>query len=288
MDSPHFDALTRRFTIVCSRRGLGLLAALSLRGLVASNPAAAKKKKRCPPCKRRKKGKCKGTLPNGTPCPGGACQGGSCRAVPCPGQKQCEGTCIPTDQCCTVENCSVDEGDLCCNGECTFDKLETGEACIFQDTCCSNYCQQVSNSGSRRCAATCRGKGCGQDSDCCRGLRCEQVGSFHGCGGCLDTGLVCDSDADCCFSACTALPGTTDKGCLSFPGGPCQKNYDCWSCLFEGACTVPISGGSRVVCHEGVCGCPYQCCSQSDCELHEFCDFDANGLNGECKPIIGP
>jgi hypothetical protein len=49
---------------------------------------------------------------------------------------------------------------------------------------------------------------------------------------------------------------------------------------------VPITGGSRTVCHDGVCGCPYDCCSNFDCRDGTFCVFGGNGLNGECKPIV--
>lgn len=46
------------------------------------------KKKGCPPCKKRKQGKCTGKLPNGAACPGGTCNGGRC--VPFTGA--CAGT----------------------------------------------------------------------------------------------------------------------------------------------------------------------------------------------------
>jgi hypothetical protein len=83
MDDSRFDTLTRSLTTAGSRRralttvlggALGLVAAASLDDAVA-------KKKPCPPCKKRKKGKCKAKLPDGTACSGGACQGGSCVAT---------------------------------------------------------------------------------------------------------------------------------------------------------------------------------------------------------------
>jgi hypothetical protein len=82
-DATRFDALTRSLH---SRRGA--LAALStVLGLAQrsswNEDAAAKKKKPCPPCKKRKQGKCK-PQPNGTTCTGGNCQSGSCVATPPP------------------------------------------------------------------------------------------------------------------------------------------------------------------------------------------------------------
>lgn len=52
---------------------------------IPPDAAVAKCKKKCGPCKRCKKGKCK-PKPNGTTCHGGACQGGACvaDAVPQP------------------------------------------------------------------------------------------------------------------------------------------------------------------------------------------------------------
>jgi hypothetical protein len=80
MDGFAFDALTRSLTSAGSRRRaltglvsgtLGLILAASV-----IDEAAAKKK--CPPCKKRKKGKCKKKQPDGTACAGGTCRGGSC------------------------------------------------------------------------------------------------------------------------------------------------------------------------------------------------------------------
>jgi hypothetical protein len=48
---------------------------------------------------------------------------------------------------------------------------------------------------------------------------------------------------------------------------------------------VPITDGSRAICHDGVCLCPYACCSDLNCPVGKFCDFDGLGLNGVCKDI---
>ena len=60
MDGSTFDRLTRTVTTAGSRRrALGGVLASTLGLLGAGGEyAAAKKKKPCPPCKKRKKGKC--------------------------------------------------------------------------------------------------------------------------------------------------------------------------------------------------------------------------------------
>ncbi len=96
-----FDAITRDLGTVSTRRGifrlLGGAAAASSVGLIAGQDADAKAKRRgksngraqvdaqrkkndCPPCKKRKNGKCKSTQPDGSSCPGGTCQSGACFA----------------------------------------------------------------------------------------------------------------------------------------------------------------------------------------------------------------
>ncbi len=81
MDGFRFDTLARSLTRAGSRRAaltVVLGGALATRGLGTTE---AKKKKACPPCKKRKQGKCKGKKPDGTTCAGGVCQGGRCVAA---------------------------------------------------------------------------------------------------------------------------------------------------------------------------------------------------------------
>lgn len=89
MDGSAFDRLTKTLTEPRSRRGvshiLGGVAIGEALGLLGVAESTARKKKPCPPCKTRKKGKCKGKLPDGSPCSGGTCRSGDCvAAVPPP------------------------------------------------------------------------------------------------------------------------------------------------------------------------------------------------------------
>ena len=117
MDAPRFDSLTRRLSLGLNRRSLGLLLALSLPPQIPLSAAAAKKKKACPPCKKRKNGKCKGTLPDGTGCAGGTCQRGSCVAAVL-------GSVAP-DPC---ASCSGDQ--VCIGGACVVPACGAGGPCL--------------------------------------------------------------------------------------------------------------------------------------------------------------
>jgi hypothetical protein len=127
MDGSTFDVLTRRFTMHLSRRtGLGLLATLG--GLRASAPdqTAAKKrgnkkKKPCPPCKKRKQGTCKKKKPDGTLCAGGTCQGGKCILATCS-----DGITNGT------------ESDVDCGGSCP--RCTNGKRCVGRDDCIGALC----------------------------------------------------------------------------------------------------------------------------------------------------
>ena len=131
MDAHRFDALARVLTTAGSRRRAftGLVSGTLSLVLGASSMEDVAAKKKCPPCKKRKKGKCKKKLPDGTACAGGSCQRGVCQlAAPpvdsCPGQKRCGGACIPTSECCTNDQCPA--GSLCCTEGCTTANLEPG------------------------------------------------------------------------------------------------------------------------------------------------------------------
>lgn len=103
MDAARLDVLVRKLAARVSRRhGLSLLAALGLSQFTTPEGGDAKKKrkKRCPPCKKRKKGKCKATLPDGTACPGGACQQGACVASPVPPPPSPPGPSVKPDASC--------------------------------------------------------------------------------------------------------------------------------------------------------------------------------------------
>jgi hypothetical protein len=51
---------------------------------------------------------------------------------------------------------------------------------------------------------------------------------------------------------------------------------------------VTTSGGTQHICTNGICGCPDECCADFQCAEHEFCEFDPEGLNGVCQPIVQP
>src|SRR5215213_4723115 len=85
MDTDAFTTLTRSLSSTqprstTRRRLTRLLGGLALGGplaLLGLSQAEATCKKKCGPCKRCKKGKCK-PKPAGTACTGGTCQNGTC------------------------------------------------------------------------------------------------------------------------------------------------------------------------------------------------------------------
>ena len=298
MDPDRFDALARFLSHTGSRRR----AAAALGGVFGgvfsmSSLEEAAAKKKCPRCKKRKNGKCKKNKPDGTACAGGTCQGGRCQSAgnppadPCPGQKPCKGGCIATGQCCISADCP--SGYQCCSDACSDTKKPADAFCFTHAECCSDFCRS-SRLGVSACAATCRGQQCTLAEGCCRGFTCLNVDSTTGfgtCGGCRHGGSPCESDADCCFSACTASPNNPQKGCVSYAGGPCERSIDCKSCAVYGECTVTIDGTTRDICHNGVCRCPDndECCPNKPCPgPADTCQVDQYGLNGVCKsPDIG-
>jgi hypothetical protein len=125
MDGLRFDTLTRTLAATGTRRhalATALSGALSTALSVSVIDEAAAKKK-CPPCKKRKRGKCKNTKPNGTACPGGTCQGGRC--IPAP-------TCSDG-----IKN--GNETGVDCGGSCP--RCSNGQGCASRNDCASALCR---------------------------------------------------------------------------------------------------------------------------------------------------
>lgn len=86
MDMRSFDGIIRLLSTSPSRR---MLLTLCLGGIFATHDisgtrAKKRRKKTCSPCQKKKKGKCKGPKPDGTPCPEGTCLGGLCTLLQSP------------------------------------------------------------------------------------------------------------------------------------------------------------------------------------------------------------
>jgi hypothetical protein len=103
MHASRFDTLTKTFAGRFSRRGLLVVAAggaMGMADLVEVPDAAARK---CPPCRTKKRGRCRKKRPNGTPCgEGKTCQRGVCA------------TCLAD-----FEPCTQTPVDRCCSGHCS-------------------------------------------------------------------------------------------------------------------------------------------------------------------------
>ena len=132
MNDDRFDALTRALAAISSRRDQfsRLIAALvlSLPLAFGADDAGAKP---CPPCRRKRKGKCKKKQRNGAPCGnGGRCRNGRCDHNVCtldctgePGPQRCG----PPGSSCQCVN--VVEGANACV------KRQQGDACGTETVC---------------------------------------------------------------------------------------------------------------------------------------------------------
>ena len=132
MNGIRFDALTHALTAVSPRRDhlrrlfAGLLLGLPL--AIGNDEAEAR---RCPPCWKRRKGKCRKKRRNGAPCGnGGRCRNGRCDhnvcTMDCPGDLEPQ-ACGPAGSDCQCVN--VVEGASACV------KSQPGEACGTETVC---------------------------------------------------------------------------------------------------------------------------------------------------------
>jgi hypothetical protein len=148
MDAERFGAAIRRVTISGSRRvvlGIGLTHLLSLLGTRSSQARKRKKKckKKCGPCEKCKKGKCKNTASGKEAC-GGKCVP-ACLSTPdlvaIRNPLTC-GCCVPNGQSLGGNFCPAI--DLCCSARCSSGvciALDQGEACDFDAQCASEDCE---------------------------------------------------------------------------------------------------------------------------------------------------
>jgi len=203
------------------------------------------------------------------------CSGSTCT---CPsGEKECNGTCIPSDSCCSNAEC---DGDLVCatSGDCecppSSPKLCGSSRCIAATGCCSN--------------AECTGDLTCIDDDCrcpaatpieCSGAQCIASGCCDN-GGCAGD-LVCENNScDCPNSAPKECPSNR---CIA--SGGCCSNSDCSGgkvCQSDDQCRCPsgetdCSGTCRDTDtndnHCGACG--------------NTCGANASCVNGQCQCAAG-
>jgi hypothetical protein len=248
MDHQAFDGLTRSLTASLTgsttRRGITrLLGGLALGGplvLLGLSEAGATCKKKCGPCKRCKKGKCK-PKPSGTACAGGTCQGGVCieAASPAPSAP------LPPLPCTTAATCPAPPtSQLCAQATCI------GGVCGVGPKAAGTVCRPVAGECDVA-AEVCEGTGlncpanqfkpantpCTSDANSC---------TFDICSGSSSTcthppvsdGTSCGTEQSCCGgTCCIAGDGcSTRRTCCRGLNKPCSSNAQCCSNNCSGIC----------------------------------------------------
>lgn len=231
MDADRFDAVSRAVSDAASRRTLLGLAVATVLGGQGIASVEAKKKKPCPPCKKRKKGKCKGLLPDGTTCDGGACQGGICVASPPP--PQCTPNC--NDRTCGADGC----GGSC--GACTGGAFCQGGNCVCPagTVSCSGVCANLQTDEAH----------CGACGTSCAASQVCQAGKCFPRGVCIEGAGVCTSNIQCQAagqSVCYCSTSTEGNAVCVENEGFCLDRTSCTS-------STDCSGGEACVDVSGCC-----------------------------------
>ncbi len=306
MDGSGFDALTRALSGLRSRRGVaqvllgaalgGAPARLTLdeaqakrgqthkrrkrrgqrrergaghRATVQADKKKGKKPKACAPCKKRKQGTCKGTLPDGTACPGGSCRAGSC---------------IPTTPVCTPTCGGKDCGDNGCSGSC-------GD-CTGGLTCQNGQCVLTCDSGLTACTGNCvdletDAAHCGEcGNECDAPSHATAICANSTCGFTCDAGFhqcgdecVSSDDPAHCGSACTPCPSSVCSP-ATCDGTTCGRAPIAGCCEDDGDC------GDSNACTTDTCRADHTCLHTAICLATEVCVAD--GTRAHCCPPARP
>jgi hypothetical protein len=193
MDVYRFDALTRALSDVHSRRSLGrflssiaLGGPLALLGVAEVNAGKHKHKKRrkkCPPCTKRKQGKCKGKKSDGTACPGGTCQGGRC-CVPHDSALVCAAGCgTRSDTCGGAVDCPCPAGQDCLgNGSCARTCNPVAQNCPTDCRCSGARSTEGAVICTPKTVVTCDQvpQPCTTSAECPQGTVCQVTGCGAG------------------------------------------------------------------------------------------------------------
>ena len=266
MDAQRFDWLVK--SLRTRRSVLGFAASVGVLLGAGIDETLAKCKKKCGPCRRCKKGKCK-PKPGAPRCgPCSVCQGGACRA-------QC-----PRDRC--LEN---DDEDIClkdcdppcdtcseCNrvvGQCQ--PMCEEDQCVedFCDVPCTPSCAPCSYCDLGFCTESCDPSQCVEgrcdiacDPQCADDEECVAGGCFPKCD------PACASDQGCVRSS-------GGNVCINFAGNCADEEVVCQAtaCTANGRTGRCVDTVAGVYCAQGIsCGCV----SDLDCRNEGY------GPNSRC------
>ena len=317
MDADRFDTLTKTLIAHQTRRAtLRLLSGLTLHGpllhLRLADAAAKKKgkgKKKCGPCKRRKKGRCT-PKPNGTSCPGGTCQQGACRGEPSPGEafERCMEPALAAFEA-VIMQCEPQCGDVnsaacrSCREPGVDAAVAAADACATEACLCdvSNAPAESNNTKQAKRAVRAEGAGCDKaELEKCLARSNRDLGpclfaveTMRELLACLAENIFgfndCIEDFGCKIGYCRAgdvcCPRSGDVSC----NGACCDTDQCVTCVGGvcNGCELPARCGSTPS-GSRVCQCPsiaFTRCGDKKC-----CDTRAcqTCVDGACQSKCGP
>eukprot|EP00405_Crypthecodinium_cohnii_P009139 CAMPEP_0206436476 /NCGR_PEP_ID=MMETSP0324_2-20121206/10502_1 /ASSEMBLY_ACC=CAM_ASM_000836 /TAXON_ID=2866 /ORGANISM="Crypthecodinium cohnii, Strain Seligo" /LENGTH=636 /DNA_ID=CAMNT_0053903641 /DNA_START=48 /DNA_END=1960 /DNA_ORIENTATION=+ len=224
----------------------------------------------------------------GAECCNGLCmdEGQGCASECDPGLVSCGGVCLPgnsSDQCClgpTGSGILCEASAECCDGICLQDGHGCAKTCAPGMVPCGGLC--LPGQGEDICCMGPSGSGilCNSDAQCCEGI-CVMGG--QGCSSPCGAGLIK------CGGLC--LPGSPDAQCCLGASGNgilCGPNSTCC----DGLCMLEGQGCSKT-CAEGLIQCGGECLPSLDISSNNSSsnnnnnnDIDATNVAGSC--CVGP